>query len=210
MAAATSQPTGFFIGATFKQAWAIFKEQWQLLLMVMAAPVVFTILSNYLESLVRGEWLSLPLSLGLMVVQLLLSMSVLYMVINIARGKKVELADMQKPWGNAINYVLGSLLYGVIVFFGFILLIIPGIILGIKYMFVPYLIVDKGLKPMDALKASAKMTDGVKWDLAGFWVATTLLIWLGLLAFVVGLLVTGPVAALSYALVYDKLVKKLD
>lgn len=205
-----AKTSGFFIGATFKEAWAIFKEKWQTLLPIMAVPVLIGIASGLVQKGMEGSDLSVLIALTFNIIQMLASMGVLYVVIQVARGKAAEFADITKPLSNAVNYLLASLLYGFIVLLGFICLIIPGIVLAIKYMFVPYLVIDKGLKPMEALKASAKMTDGVKWDLLGFGIAATVLVWLGMLAFFVGLLITGPVAALSYALVYDKLVKRLD
>ncbi|MEA3324508.1 MAG: hypothetical protein U9Q37_05135 [Euryarchaeota archaeon] len=61
--------------------------------------------------------------------------------------------------------MIGLILYGFIVVGGLILLTIPGIIWAIKFQFFDYLIVDKGLGPIDALEKSSEITRGVKWDL---------------------------------------------
>ncbi len=76
-------------------------------------------------------------------------------------------------------------------------------------MFTPYLVIDKGLGPIEALKASGKITDGIKWDMVGFLAAAAVLTYIGILALFVGLLVTIPVATFSYVLLYNKLVTRL-
>jgi uncharacterized membrane protein len=37
---------------------------------------------------------------------------------------------------------------------GMVLLVVPGIYLAVRYQFMPYLIIDKGMQPMDALRAA--------------------------------------------------------
>jgi len=62
-------------------------------------------------------------------------------------------------------FLFGLILYTLITLVGTILLIIPGIIWGIKFQFFGYFIVDKGLEPIEALKRSAAITKGVRWSL---------------------------------------------
>ncbi len=52
---------------------------------------------------------------------------------------------------------------------GLMLLIVPGIYLGLKYQFYGYAIADKGIGPIDALKESDRMTEGAKQNLLIFW-----------------------------------------
>ncbi len=59
-----------------------------------------------------------------------------------------------------ITMALASLLYVVMMFGGLIALIIPGIILGIAFSFYSFLIVEKNMGAIDALKASWNMTKG--------------------------------------------------
>lgn len=97
-----------------------------------------------------------------------------------------------------------------IVFAGLLLFIYPGIVWSLKYLFAPYLAVDKGMTPKEALAASAKMTEGIKWDLVAYIGATAVLTYFGLLMFIVGFLVSAPVAMLSYAVLYTVALKRLD
>jgi uncharacterized membrane protein len=64
---------------------------------------------------------------------------------------------------NYWNAVLASLLVGAIIFIGFILLIIPGIIFACKLAFTPYLVVERNMDVIEAIKASWNMTRGHAW-----------------------------------------------
>ena len=106
------------------------------------------------------------------------------------------------------NYLAAQFLMLLIIFGGFILFIIPGLIFSIKYMFTPYLVIDKGMGPIEALKASGKLTDGIKWDLVGFMAAIIILMYSGILALVVGLLVTIPLMTVACIVLYNMLINR--
>jgi uncharacterized membrane protein len=103
------------------------------------------------------------------------------------------------------KYLLGYILYGLAILIGLILLIVPGVYLAIKYQFVPYLIVDKGMDPIEAFTESAKMTNGQKWNLFLLILLYILILFVGLLALGVGLLVAAPIVMIAQAYVYKKL-----
>jgi len=118
------------------------------------------------------------------------------------RPKFGELFSNRKPFW---RYVGSTILYCLRVFVGFLLLIIPGIIWALKFQFMPILTVDKGLKPTEAMKESARMTEGHKWHLFKFWAFIIALNFLGFVCLFVGLLVTIPVSTLAYLHIYKKL-----
>lgn len=103
------------------------------------------------------------------------------------------------------RYVGSMILYCLRVFVGFLLLIVPGIIWAIKFQFMPVLTVDKGLGPIEAMKESARMTEGHKWHLFKFALAVLGINILGFLCFIVGVLVTVPLTTLAFLHVYKKL-----
>jgi uncharacterized membrane protein len=88
--------------------------------------------------------------------------------------------------------------------FGF-LLIVPGIIFFIMFQYYGYFIVDKKMGPVEALKASAALTKGVRWKLFGFGLVIGLLNIGGALLLLLGLFVTIPVSQMAIAHVYRKL-----
>ena len=121
--------------------------------------------------------------------------------------KPVQISDIFRTHNVFFRFLLGALLYHLIVIVGLVLLIVPGIIWSIQFKFYIYFIVDKGAGPIEALKMSSRITKGAKWDL--FWFNVTLvgILILGLAAFVVGLFVAIPLIMVSTAHVYRKLLK---
>jgi hypothetical protein len=103
------------------------------------------------------------------------------------------------------RYLGAAILYGLIILGGTILLIIPGIIWAIKYSLCFYFVIDKGLGPIEALKASNRTTMGAKWQLFGFGILCGLINLLGLLCLFVGILATYPTVMVASALVYRQL-----
>ncbi|MCZ6554721.1 MAG: hypothetical protein O6759_01230 [Candidatus Dadabacteria bacterium] len=103
------------------------------------------------------------------------------------------------------KFLLGYILYLIVVLIGLILLIVPGVYLAIKYQFVTYLIVDKGMGPIEAFKESGKITAGSKWNLFLLIILLLIIVLLGLLAFIVGIFVALPIVMVAVAYVYRKL-----
>jgi uncharacterized membrane protein len=103
------------------------------------------------------------------------------------------------------DYLVASVLYGLIVFAGLILLIVPGIIWAIKYQFYGYYIVDKKMGPREALRASGNVTKGYKWSLFGLTLACLGINILGALALFVGLFVSIPVTVMACTYAYRTL-----
>ena len=96
------------------------------------------------------------------------------------------------------------------VFLGFLLLIIPGVIAATTFIFAPYLVVDKGLGPIAALKESARITKGNLPRVLALMGAITLISILGLVALIVGLLVAVPVVSVAYVSAYRRLSAAAD
>jgi uncharacterized membrane protein len=125
-------------------------------------------------------------------------------------NEKGKFSDFFSALHLFFKYLAGTILYGLIVAGGTLLLIIPGIIWAIKFQYYSYFIVDKGLGPIEALKASSTITKGVKWDLLLFGLLLFCINLLGLLCLVVGLFVTVPTTMLAYTFVYRRLESQLD
>src|SRR3989344_2410515 len=103
------------------------------------------------------------------------------------------------------KFIGGSILVGVIVILGLILLIVPGVIWASRYLFVPYLLMERRSSPFEALKESARITYGHKWQLLGLLGLTMLINILGAILLLVGLLVSIPVSALAMVHAYRTL-----
>lgn len=123
----------------------------------------------------------------------------------IERGEKVEFREIFRHARYFWRYLIVSILYGLLVGLGLILLIVPGIYFALKYSFAPILVLDKDTKIMEAFSQSGMLTVGVKWKLLGFYIVAALVSLLGFLALGVGALIATPVVGLAAIHVYKKL-----
>jgi uncharacterized membrane protein len=89
-----------------------------------------------------------------------LKFGVNFAYLKAARGDKLEIKDMFAVFQNYWPAVLANLLAGLIIAIGIVLLIVPGIIFACKLAFVPYLVVDRKMETIEAIKKSWEMTRG--------------------------------------------------
>jgi uncharacterized membrane protein len=116
----------------------------------------------------------------------------------------VQLGDLWNPqpfW----RFLGAQILLAIILIVGFLLLIVPGVIAAVGLGFSPYLVVDRAKGPIEALKESWRITKGHKWQLFLLGLVIIGINILGLLALVVGLLVSIPVSWLAVTHAYRTL-----
>ena len=76
------------------------------------------------------------------------------------------------------------------------LLVVLAVILSLMLLFSGFLVIDRGLGPIEALKESHRITQGYKWTLFVFCLLLVLVNLAGLLALIVGIFVSAPVSLL--------------
>lgn len=123
-----------------------------------------------------------------------------------APGMTASIDDVWSAYPRFLSYLIGTILYALIVMCGFILLIVPGIVWAVKYSMFGYLIIDRDMPPVAAIKKSGEITMGAKWELFKLWLVFLGIIILGALALGVGLFAAYPTVLVAHAYVYRKLV----
>jgi len=135
------------------------------------------------------------------VLYLVVTMGMIKTALRLCDQEKARFSDFFSQYHLFFRYFFAIVLWGLITWVGMILLIIPGIIWGIKYFFCDYFVIDKKSKPIEALKQSAAITRGIKWQLFVFFVAIGFIGILGALPYLISLFVTFP----AFMLVLDGL-----
>jgi uncharacterized membrane protein len=120
-------------------------------------------------------------------------------------NRQARIADLFSCLPQLLPYIGAAIIYSLITLAGIILLIVPGIIWGLMFMFYTFFIIDKNSGPIEALKQSAAITKGAKWDLFFLLLLLLGINILGAIVFIVGLLVTIPLSVLAMTHVYRKL-----
>lgn len=190
-----------------KFAWKKYKENWKFLALVMlGAWVAFVLIGNVFSSFSgNNPALSFVFRILINILEAIVGMGLVTIALNIVDNKTIHLSKIYTSKAKIFNYVMASLLYFLIVFVGFILLIVPGIYFGIKYHFFMYDIVDKNAGIIDSFKNSSKITSGNMLNLFLFGLINFGILTLGLFLLGVGLIAAIPVVILATAYVYRKL-----
>lgn len=197
------------ISSLISDSWKVFKKNWKLLVQAMVVSLLVASLPNIYRSVFGDGFLTAIIPLISMVINMVISVGWMKMLLKMTGGDSAELADLWSHTDQIIPYAVGSFVVSLIVGIGMIFFVIPGIYFALKYIFVPYLIVDKKLKVGEAFAASAKMTKGIKWQLLVMGLAVLVLNIVGLLAFIVGIIITSMVTSLAYVKLYQQVSKSV-
>jgi len=122
------------------------------------------------------------------------------------KGLKFEINDLAKGFQFFVSAFLSSIIIGFFISIGFLLFIIPGIVLSAFYMFTPLFIADQNLDFWTAMEASRKLVMKNLFDLTVFVFLLYIITIFGLLLCGVGILFTVPLCFVAIALAYEELV----
>lgn len=192
--------------------WNIAKSNLGFFLMVL---VIVGLVNAVPEILRRTATKDAPLqaafvALAFTVIQQVMSMGLIKISLRFCDNEKPELGDLFSQFPLFFRYLGASILYVLIVLGGFILLIVPGIIWAIQFGYVFNVVVDRGLRPVEALKMSSAITRGAKWSLLLWGIVLAAVNLLGVLALFVGLLWTIPTTLVASTYVYRKLLAQTN
>ena len=200
----------FSIGESIRFGWETFKKRpaffiGATVLVVLVSIIIGLMVDQVEKSSGPGLVSFLATLFEQLVVGVLVAMGVT--VLSLKAYTDVQSASIRDLWSPK-HYLACLVVYiitVVAVMVGLILLVIPGVIVALMLSFPFYLILDKGMKPMDAIKESARITKGHRWQLLLLYITLFALNLVGVLAVVVGLLVTLPISGLAFVYAYRKL-----
>ena len=175
------------------------------LLIIGAVGAFFALLEQAFS--VPGEERALRALLLIIVRVLQVALTLVYVrvALKLHDGEPVDVWRPGALLADFFPFLLVYVLYALIVGVGIALLIVPGVIWGLKFGFAGFALVDKKLDPIEALRASSRLTDGVKTQLLAFALLMIGVNILGAIAFGIGLLVTIPTTCIAGAYVLRRL-----
>jgi len=184
-------------------AWKTVTGNLRLFTILCLLPVLSGIVTQlfFLISLTSKQyWLVVTVAILSWAPIMIFAVGVINISLKFSKGENATVSDIFSWLPVFFKLLAGQILYLLIVLGGTILLVVPGIIWGIKFSFFSYAILDKKMGPIAALKESARITQGNKWNLF-------LLPWVVLLAAYVGAISS---AQLAFAASYTKLSGQAD
>lgn len=129
------------------------------------------------------------------------------------RGTKVDFKNLFETLSaqKFLHFLVAMVIAYILIFFGFVLLIVPGIIMATALCMTSFIVIDKEIKDWkgkhfwEAIKESIVMTKGHRMHLFKLFVVLVGLNILGVIALGVGVLITMPITGITMAYVYDVL-----
>jgi hypothetical protein len=106
-------------------------------------------------------------------------------------------------WENYLHIILANLLVVALVVLGLFALIVPGIIIACRLVFVSYIVMDKKLDPIEAVELSWKLTRGHGWRIFAMGLASFFIIIFGFILFIVGIFPAIMWVSSSFATLYQ-------
>ena len=197
------------VHASFSHGWATFlKRPWFLIGSVIAVFGVSAVSGGIAQSVGDSGVASTSFllnALDFFVVQIFVSMGVIAWSLKAdTQVESTKISDLWAPhayW----RYLGTSILLTIIELIGFALLVIPGIIASVLLMFAPFFVIDRGLSPFAAVKASFAVNKEHFWAVLLLMLAAIAANVLGLILLGVGLLISIPVTVIAIAHAYRTL-----
>lgn len=181
------------IRAALSQGWSDFtRRPWYLLGLTLSTIVFFV--------MVTGDGIAAP------ALAYILYGGFLALFLKHAAGETVVFDDLfdfvDKRW---IYFTFLGIVKTLLITLGLLLLVVPGVYLAVRWMFADLLVVEKGLRPLEALKASSALTEGVRWKLFFYNLVAILLVLLGTVVFGIGAVVAAIVCQFAVIAMYRQL-----
>ena len=127
-------------------------------------------------------------------------------MLRLVRGDdSVSFGDLFAGFSKFLSLFVTLLLYILAIIGGTLLLIVPGIILGVALWPAFLLVMEDDLAPSDAISGAWALTLGHKKALFDLFLVSVVMLIAGLLALGVGILVAGPVTSLAWIHAYHEI-----
>lgn len=125
-----------------------------------------------------------------------------YVFLKAVRDNGPEISDILQGFRDYVNVVIANLVMTLAIGVGFLLLIVPGVILACRLVLTPYLVMDRKMPAIEAIKESWRLTTGHGWTVFFMMLLAIPIIIAGLFVFGVGVLFSIIWIGLAFAALY--------
>ena len=201
---AVIEPT---IGGVYGHAWATVRERfWGLLFVGLVATIIGGLMSLAINSVGALIDSAIDAQVFTVVAQLLAQVlgtwpiwaGVQYANLQTVRSGRAEIDDIFAGYRRGlVNLIVAQFVTTVLIVVSFALLIVPGIVVGLRLSFVTLLVVDEGFGPIEAIAESWRRSSGFGWTLLGIGMVAIPVLAVGFLSLIVGLIPAAMVVALT-------------
>ncbi len=181
--------------------WQTFKERPFFLIGLFILTTVISSVMGLVAENVSGST-GVVINLVDFAIQIILGMGITLILLRVYDKSETDYTDLVEPLHLFWKYLVMTILVVSIITIGLVLFLVPGIVAGIALAFAPYLVVDRNMGPVQAIKESMRITHGHRWGLFIFGFLIFVINILGAIVFGMGLFLTIPITALAAVHVY--------
>lgn len=210
------EPQPWDVGDVVKLAWRLYAANWAPLTGAFFVMTLIGIIPQQLPRVLAATGVLDEQSTSFAIVALVcgvvafvigqfFSVGFTRALLRVARTGQARFADVFSGGSGFLSYFAASILLGLGILLGLVVFIVPGIILMLGTVLAHPYIVDQGMGPIDAIRASWAATDGHKGNLFVWWLASIGIVLLGLAACCVGYLPAVTLVSLGVVIIYLRL-----
>ena len=133
-----------------------------------------------------------------------------FMFLQSVRLERIDFKTFVRGFDKYLNIILANLLVASLTAIAFVALIIPGIIVACRLAFVPYLVMDKDLDPVEAVEESWRMTRGYGWTIFAMAIVSFFIFIAGAICFGVGIFPAIIWVKSSFAALYQAVLNRKE
>lgn len=203
----TETTTDISIEASISWGWGAFRKNAELVIAIEVAVVVTAVVMRVVSdgSRIHGWFFGFAMSIAYFVVTMLVHLGAAKVALKLRDGQPVEFANMFDSFAILPAFMAAAVLTHLAVTTGLMFLVIPGIVVAVRFGLFGFLVVDETLGPIEAIQRSIQLTRGAGLDLFFFGMLCAGINLLGLMALGIGVFVSIPVTVLAAAHVYRTL-----
>ena len=199
------------VSACFEEAFSLMKKHfWMLILIVFVGGAIETPMWLMQQNKPSADGFDFTFSIIQLIqvvyyfaIASIYSYGVIHVFTKVARKRDFVFEETLLGFRTYSRAILSRLLVLLVVGLGLVLLLLPGIFLACRLVFVPYLIMDKKHGVVDSLKISFSMTKGYFWTVFGMGILSFIIIMFGLVLFGVGILISIVWINTAFAVFYN-------
>ena len=171
-----SRSSGFRFGAIFSNAWSVYTANF----LTFTGVAVVIGLPNLIEAdpkTTAGVELLTLAAIAALILEFVGLAVILYGAFQVMRGRDIALRDMiRRALSRALAIIALAFLLGIALFLGFMLFVVPAIIMAARWVVALPVCVVEGLGPFASMQRSADLTRGNRWKIFGLLVVALLLL----------------------------------
>ena len=202
-------PEDELIGGSVRDGWEILKRNPVIVVLVLLALLAFQVVTqlSLMGSMDGSRWRVMPFVFIFSAAMMAVYSGYLLAVVRVARGEPVTSAEFLAAFTRLPHLVVVAILTSIAVAAGYVVFIVPGIILALGWSQAFLLVLDQRAGPIEAMERSWRMMKGRRLSLLLLYLVMMGVFLISMIPLLLGLLVSIPWMAATQIAFYERVRK---